>query len=109
LVGNKTLAALIIVITMISATAIVTSYTSNKYMRNPMNCGLEAINDMLGAHVLPGEVTRWHRAFLYAMIEGTLSPSSYNSTRNGWTGGSIMTHKADTLRRLILRVLRPGN
>ena len=74
LVGNKTLVALIIVITMISATAIVASYTSCKHMRNPLNCGLEAIEDMLGAHVLPGEVAKWHRTFLHAIIEGTLHP-----------------------------------
>ena len=109
LVGNKAIVAMIAVVTMICATALFTSYTSFRHMRAPLHCGLEAIEDMLGAHVWPGEVAEWHRAFLFAIIKGTLSPSCYNSTRNGCTGGSIVTHKAHSLRKLMLRVMRPGN
>ena len=65
------------IIVMITATVVTASYISHRHSGHPLDCGLEAISKVLGVHALPREVARWHREFLLAIIEGTLSPPAY--------------------------------
>ena len=95
-----------LIIGVITAIAVMANYISHRHNRHRLDCDLVAISKVLQEHALSREIARWHGEFLLSIIEGTLSPSAYNSTRNRWAGDNILTHKTATLREIVLRAMR---